>query len=107
MQDTDIKNKIIARLVAEDARDLSDAELERCLDPCVAAWLTKIAKRLRDTDVLTLRELQLETFKRKCADLGLCPACLNAGESNDHSLDMFGDCTNCGHHETCIAGSSF
>jgi len=35
-------------------------------------------------------------FAEECFNDGICPACLNAGECNDHHLDMFGDCTNCG-----------
>lgn len=35
-------------------------------------------------------------FVAGCQKRGLCPRCLNAGESNDHDIDLFGKCRNCG-----------
>ncbi len=36
-------------------------------------------------------------FAQECKQKGLCPVCLNTGEKNDSSVDMFGFCKNCGH----------
>lgn len=45
---------IIGRLIADHAKDLSDAELERILSPTVGGpALTKMAQHLRDTGALT------------------------------------------------------
>lgn len=38
-----------------------------------------------------------DLFADECANLGLCPACLNNGDANDHDLDLLGDCQSCGH----------
>ena len=44
---------VIGRLIVEDARDLSDAELERALSPCVGGHaLVKTAKLMRDQGML-------------------------------------------------------
>jgi len=44
---------VVARLVVECARDLSDAELERVLSPCVGGQaLVRAAKVMRDEQML-------------------------------------------------------
>jgi len=46
-------NSMLGRLVADQVKDLSDAELERSLDPCIAGpQLLTTAKNLRDMGVL-------------------------------------------------------
>ena len=36
-------------------------------------------------------------FAKGCAERGLCPRCINIGEDNDHDIDLFGVCLNCGY----------
>ena len=53
-------NQIRAKLSAENARDLSDAEIERVFKNCVRPELMiKIAKELRDKGIL---QSQLKLF---------------------------------------------
>ncbi|MFZ2524430.1 MAG: hypothetical protein WAW87_03855 [Candidatus Ferrigenium altingense] len=53
-------NGIIGRLKAENARDFSDSELERCLDPCCGN-LTDLAKQLRDAGLLVETKIEYKT----------------------------------------------
>lgn len=61
-----IKGAIISKMLAENAANISDGEIDRCLSDCVAAWLPKVAKQYRDAgyilpnEVLTLEQV----FKR-------------------------------------------
>jgi len=43
-----------------------------------------------------MKEQTIE-FAKGCAERGLCPRCLNIGEDNDHDIDLFGVCLNCGY----------
>ena len=36
-------------------------------------------------------------FAKGCAESGLCPRCINMGESNDNDIDLLGVCRNCGY----------
>lgn len=47
-------DSIAGKLSAEECRDLSDAELDRCLSECVGASMLPLAKQMRDLDLLTL-----------------------------------------------------
>lgn len=40
---------------------------------------------------------QTMEFAKGCAESGLCPRCLNIGDSNDNDIDLFGACLNCGY----------
>jgi hypothetical protein len=52
---------IIGRMLAEDAKDFSDSEIDRTLSPCVCGnKLVIAAKRLRDTGAI--REYLAEVF---------------------------------------------
>ena len=42
-------------------------------------------------------------FATECLERGICPACLNAGDSPDDDLDLFGHCGQCG---TDVAGKA-
>lgn len=44
----DLKHTIIGKMAVENTTDLSDAEIDRILSPCVAVWLPQIAKMFRD-----------------------------------------------------------
>lgn len=49
------KQKILVKLKAEDAKDLSNNEIERVFKNTVAAkGLIRIAKRLRDTQMIDI-----------------------------------------------------
>jgi len=48
-------NAVIGRMVAEGAKDASDAEIERTLGPCVCGpWLVILAKVMRNRGLLLL-----------------------------------------------------
>ena len=62
---------IVGRLNAEMARDLSDAELERCLLPCVMGRkLVPLAKQMRDAG-----ELNCKCDPPPMPIMATCPAC--------------------------------
>jgi len=48
-----MKSKLISRLLAENIKDLSDAELQRTLEGCCHPGLIGIAKGMRDAGELT------------------------------------------------------
>jgi len=58
------KNNIITKMRVERASSLSDSEIERVFNPCVAAdELIKLAKQYRDEGILTEQDiLQLKLF---------------------------------------------
>jgi hypothetical protein len=93
---------IRAKLRADYAQNDSDAELERILTPCVCGhFLVPCAKELRNrgidlVPVVDVPEPHEIDFAKECLRRGICPRCLNAGESNDRDLDLFGTCRNCG-----------
>ncbi len=52
------RDRIIGKLLAEKAHDLSNAEFERILRPCVAGNLCVVAaRRLRDSGRLVSRDI--------------------------------------------------
>ena len=55
----DLKEKILCRLRAKNALDLSDAEIDRCLSGYVAPWLPGVTKKYRDCDFLSSDELKV------------------------------------------------
>ncbi len=57
--DDNLKQKIIARMKAENAKDLSDAEIDRTLSGCVAPWLGGRAKMFRDCNFMTVSDLDI------------------------------------------------
>lgn len=59
----ELRGRILCRLAAECAVDLSDSELERCLAPCVSGtMLVRVAKMYRDCGYMTDEWLQGETW---------------------------------------------
>ena len=50
---------VIGRMIAEKAADISDAEIERTLGPCVCGdWLVTVAKVMRVRGALTNQMLE-------------------------------------------------
>lgn len=59
MNDRDLLDAIVGALAAEEAADLSDGELERCLGGCVAGHrLVPFAKQARDWGRLAYSDVQ-------------------------------------------------
>jgi hypothetical protein len=56
-ENKNLKEKIIGKLKAENAINLSDAEIERCLSGCVAPWICKKAKLFRNTKFITEKDI--------------------------------------------------
>lgn len=57
--DEDTKQSILAKMRVENAKDLSDSEIDRTLSGCVAPWLTKRAKMYRDCDFMNEADLKI------------------------------------------------
>ena len=46
--DPELPEAIIGKMMAENAKNFSDSEIDRCLKGCVAEWLPRVTKTLRD-----------------------------------------------------------
>jgi L-amino acid N-acyltransferase YncA len=64
-ENKNLKEKIIGKLKAENAINLSDAEIERCLSGCVAPWICKKAKLFRNTKFIKTSKMKLLAHKKQ------------------------------------------
>ena len=56
--DEKLKSALISRMISENIKGLSDAEVERTLMPCVLGWrLVPIARKMIDAGLLTVDEV--------------------------------------------------
>lgn len=79
MNTAELAEALTGKLCAEDCADLSDAELMRCLVPCVSGHtLVPLAKSLRDSGKLVMVNGVPELIEEKIRkDIDASPGCAN------------------------------